>query len=192
MSHGPAVLRFSRDRRGYESIFLVQSRGGNRPPRVLYWYRTPPGIKVGRAPFDDEMRRRIEAQNPDVTFDWPHLVSTPVPPPTPDVERWRERRQVDRAEKAARAARRADLAGPFDEAPTEDGLAVAAEQSPTDTVDPDDTGSQKPAEIPLSGPADQSTRRRRRRRRRRGRSGAAGDGTGAPPSTGPGSPTSNE
>ena len=26
-------------------------------PRVLYWFRTPPGVKVGREPFDEEVQR---------------------------------------------------------------------------------------------------------------------------------------
>src|SRR5438270_405572 len=107
MTGAPAVLTISRDRRGYENFYLVQPvshRRGKGPARILYWFRTPPGIKVGRPPFDAEMRRRIEAQNPGVTFDWAQIEATPVPPPSADVERWRERRRVDRAEKAARAS----------------------------------------------------------------------------------------
>src|SRR6185436_21021516 len=66
-----AYLRFSRDKRGYEHFYLVQpSNRGKARPRMLYWFRTPPGIKVGRSPFDPDMRRELEAQNPDVVFDW--------------------------------------------------------------------------------------------------------------------------
>src|SRR5947208_2241473 len=83
MTGAPAVLTISRDRRGYEHFYLVQPashRRGRGPARILYWFRTPPGIKVGRPPFDEEMRRRIEAQNPGVTFDWAQLEATPAPP----------------------------------------------------------------------------------------------------------------
>ena len=100
-------LRFSRDKRGYESTYLVhtQNRRGKPPrTRVLYWYRTPPGVKVGRPPFDEETRHKLEAQNPDVTFDWPTIVATPFPPPAEN-EQWRERR---RAERAARQALRVE------------------------------------------------------------------------------------
>jgi 4-alpha-glucanotransferase len=40
-------------------------------------------------PFDPEIRRALEAQNPDVVFDWETIVDTPIPPPT-EPERWRE------------------------------------------------------------------------------------------------------
>jgi hypothetical protein len=69
-------LRFSRDKRGYENTFLVQSDrrpGGNRS-RILYWFRTPPGVKVGRSVLDPETRRAIEARYPDVEFDWPRIL----------------------------------------------------------------------------------------------------------------------
>jgi hypothetical protein len=68
---------------------------------VLFWFRTPPQIKVGREPFTDEVRRAIEKQNPGLKFDWVRLMATPIP--APDAEHWRERR---RAEKAARQAMR--------------------------------------------------------------------------------------
>ena len=65
---------FPRDKRGYEAHLP----GSHAEPAwqavavraILYWYRTPPGVRVGRPPFDDEVRRTLEAQNPDVTFDW--------------------------------------------------------------------------------------------------------------------------
>jgi hypothetical protein len=106
-----AFLRFSRDKRGYEHFYLVQpttNRRGKTRARILYWFRTPPGVRVGRLPFDADVQRTIEAQNPGVTFDWKRLLATPIPPPSQDVERWRERRRVERAEKAARRALRAD------------------------------------------------------------------------------------
>jgi hypothetical protein len=104
-----AFLRFSRDKRGYEHFYLVQpttNRRGKTRARILYWFRTPPGVRVGRLPFDADVQRTIEAQNPGVTFDWKRLLATPIPPPSQDVERWRERRRLERAEKAARRALR--------------------------------------------------------------------------------------
>ena len=75
---------------------------GGGEPRILYWYRTPPGVKVGRDPFDAATRRALEGQYPGIAFDWRRIAETPFPPP--DAEYWRERR---RAEKAAKQARRA-------------------------------------------------------------------------------------
>jgi len=98
-----AFVRVSRDKRGYEHIYLIDAaarRGKTSRPRVLYWFRTPPGVTVGRAPFDESVRRTLEAQYPDVTFDWEQLRKAAIA--APDVEPWRERRRVERAAKQAR------------------------------------------------------------------------------------------
>lgn len=100
-----AFLRFHRDKRGYEHFYLVESTTGRRGKprtRVLYWFRTPPNVKVGREPFDQEVRRTLEAQYPGVTFDWQKIAETPTP--SADAERWRERRRLEKAAKAARRA----------------------------------------------------------------------------------------
>jgi hypothetical protein len=118
-----AFFRFNRDKRGYEHFFLVEpvtSRRGNVRARVLYWFRTPPNVKIGREPFDPEVRRALEAQNPGSTFDWRRIAETPIP--SADAERWRERRL---AERAARKPTRAEAAAPSEgvaapvEAPSE-------------------------------------------------------------------------
>ncbi len=98
-----AFFRFNRDNRGYEHFYIVEpvtNRRGKSRPRVLYWYRTPPNVRVGRAPFDTDVQRALEAQNPNVTFDWSKIIDAPIP--SADAEKWRERRRVERAEKAAR------------------------------------------------------------------------------------------
>src|SRR5213083_1216885 len=100
-----AFLRFTRDKRGYEHFYLMQpttNRRGKVRTRILYWFRTPPNVKVGRQPFDDALRRALEAQNPDVAFDWQKILETPIP--SADAEKWRERRRAERAERAARQA----------------------------------------------------------------------------------------
>src|SRR5262245_25045815 len=98
-----AFLRFTRDKRGYEHFYLLQpSHRGKTPARVLYWFRTPPNVKVGREPFDERVRHELEAQNPDVTFDWRKILETPIP--SADAEKWRERRRAERAAKALRKA----------------------------------------------------------------------------------------
>jgi hypothetical protein len=48
-------------------------RGGSRT-RILYWFHTPPGVKVGRSLLDPETRRTIEALYPDLEFDWPRIL----------------------------------------------------------------------------------------------------------------------
>jgi hypothetical protein len=86
-------LRFSRDRRGYENTFLLHAarlRGEMDRPRLLYWFRTPPHLKVGRTPFDEEAIRLLEDEHPEVEFDWSRLLETSAtdwndqPEDTPD------------------------------------------------------------------------------------------------------------
>src|ERR1700738_2069540 len=91
-----AFFRFNRDKRGYEHFYLVEpvtNRRGKSRPRVLYWYRTPPNIRVGRAPFDEDVQRALEAQNPTVSFDWRRIIDAPIP--SADVEKWSDRRRDD-------------------------------------------------------------------------------------------------
>ena len=68
-------LRLTRDRRGFENTFLMHAdRPGDRP-RLLYWYRTAPGIVLGRSPLDEDAIRTIEEQHPDIDFDWPAILA---------------------------------------------------------------------------------------------------------------------
>ena len=185
MSEGSALLRFSRDRRGYEHFYLIEpaSPRHGKSAHVLYWFRTPPGVRVGRPPFDAEMQRAIQEQNPGVGFDWKRILATPMPPPAPDVERWRERRRAERAE---RAAHRAELTaeeagegpGEVPEAEAPDDEAVAAEV-PADQPElqkrtggsaagPNEAGSRAGAPPPDAASIRQPGRRRRRRRGGRG------------------------
>ena len=75
-------MRFSRDKRGYENTFIVQSGGSRRRgkprSRILYWFHTPPGVKVGRSPLDEEAIRLIEQHNPDLEFDWTRILKGEV------------------------------------------------------------------------------------------------------------------
>ncbi|MDP9324656.1 MAG: hypothetical protein M3P13_13555 [Acidobacteriota bacterium] len=71
-------MRFTRDKRGYENTFVVHTGGGRRRgkprARILYWFRTPPGVRIGRAALDEAAIRLIEEHNPDVEFDWTRIL----------------------------------------------------------------------------------------------------------------------
>jgi hypothetical protein len=71
-------LRVTRDKRGYEHIYLIADsrRRGRADSRLVYWCRMPGGLRVGREPFDSETRDALERGNPDLTFDWPALTKT--------------------------------------------------------------------------------------------------------------------
>jgi hypothetical protein len=65
-------LRVIRDKRGYETTYLMHwyREGGRQRSRVLYIFRTPGGVRVGRTPLEPEVLRQLERQHPDIEFDW--------------------------------------------------------------------------------------------------------------------------
>ena len=73
-------MRFTRDKRGYENTFVVHTHGaggrrrGKPRSRILYWFRTPPGVRIGRSALDEDAIRLIEQHNPDVDFDWTRIL----------------------------------------------------------------------------------------------------------------------
>ena len=60
-------------------------------PRILYWFRTPPGVRVGRAALDEDAIRLIEEHHPDIQFDWPQILNGEEEPAPPAAGRGRER-----------------------------------------------------------------------------------------------------
>ena len=98
-------LRFTRDKRGYETTSLVHAgrRGGRSRQRILYWFRTPPGVKVGRPALDEEAIRWIEEHNPDIEFDWPKILE--AQPPARRLRRARNRREPSDEARTPRPAR---------------------------------------------------------------------------------------
>jgi hypothetical protein len=163
-----AFFRFSRDKRGYEHFQLVQpttNRRGKVRTRVLYWFRTPPDVKVGREPFDEGVRRALEAQNPDVTFDWPSILEAPIP--SADADKWRERRRLERAARQGAAAP-ADV-DPADEPAESVDVEPDAIVPPLSiNADPSETAAIIAATtVPATVLPDVPRKRRRRRRSRR-------------------------
>jgi hypothetical protein len=76
-----AYLRFTRDARGYENTYLIHTSAMNGKPvtRILYWFRTPPNVRVGRVALDEGAVRQIEELHPDLEFDWPQILKTTIP-----------------------------------------------------------------------------------------------------------------
>ncbi len=94
-------LRFTRDKRGYETTSLVHAvrRGGRSRQRLLYWFRTPPGVKVGRPALDQEAIRWIEEHNPDIEFDWQKILEAQPPAEAPVEDARNRRGRRDRPER---------------------------------------------------------------------------------------------
>lgn len=95
-------LRHARDKRGYETTFVMHSfrpgagQAAGRT-RLLYMFRTPSNRKVGRNLLDPEVMEALEHTHPDLTFDWTALLRTPaLTAPDPDRDRSDRDRERDR------------------------------------------------------------------------------------------------
>ena len=92
-------LRLTADRRGVEHTFLLHVAAPGERPKILYWYRTVPGVKVGRPALDDAAMRALEDQYPHIDFDWPYILDvgamTPVEVEAPIPPRKRKPRRPD-------------------------------------------------------------------------------------------------
>jgi hypothetical protein len=163
---------------------------------LLYYFRTPPYVKVGRAAFDAEAMERLEQQHPDIKFEWDRILRE-APQTLTEQEAARRKEQRD-ARDARRKRRR----------PVETGSAGGAEaqaESPSDQPDatlqsvetPEDYEEDSPAgsDVITTGtpessavsaardtcPATERVRKRRRRRRRRGKKPDGEPGSNPPP-----------
>jgi hypothetical protein len=141
-------------------MHVVEGRGAPRPC-VLYCFRTPPGVKIGRVPFDDEARRALETRYPELAFDWKRI--SEAQPPVVNEEPWRERRRVERAMKQARAGDRRQPGG--------DGAAGPAEL-PEDSASAEGAPGQSETGGTPGAAGQAGSRRKRRRRRGRAQGGA--------------------
>ena len=100
-------LRVIRDKRGYETTYLMHwFRDGNRQrSRVLYVFRTPGGVRVGRDPLAPEILREIEARHPDIAFEWKIIRDNQqVVEPAPEQRRRRPKSEATEAAPASPAA----------------------------------------------------------------------------------------
>ena len=175
-------LRFSRDKRGYANTYLCHTfrQGGVVRMRVLYWFRTPPDIEVGRPALDAGAIRDIEASNPDLTFDWDEILKAkppPVPQERPGGER-RERRPRRPGRAAAPGAGTPVEAAGAGEPPSPRASGGGAVDTPPDGAAPRAGDPAEPDEPAAPSGA------RRRRRRRRGRGPRGGGDRSAPTEAG--------
>jgi hypothetical protein len=100
-------LRFTRDKRGYETTALVHAsrHRGRATQRILYWFRTPPGVKVGRPALDEDAIRWIEEHNPEIEFNWQKILEAHQPS-APPADESRTRRPRGRGDRPAKDNRR--------------------------------------------------------------------------------------
>lgn len=176
-------LRFSRDKRGYANTYLCHTfrEDGIVRMRVLYWFRTPPDIAVGRPALDDAAIRDIEASNPGLTFDWDEILKAKPPAAPPD--RVGEERGRRRSRRRGRGVPAGSDGGPAGEAVTQErsppgpGAGPQAFDAAPAESEVGAEGSAGAHDATTGAPAARPGRRRRRRRRR---GGSAGDDRSAP------------
>ena len=126
-------LRVVRDKRGYETTYLMHwYRDGNRQrSRILYVFRTPGGVRVGREPLEPEILRDIQSLHPAIAFDWKAVIAN---------------RQLIESAPEPRRRKRRPAEGSAAEAPAEQAAAAPAEA-------PAPAGGQPPAPARPSIPA---------------------------------------
>jgi hypothetical protein len=87
-------------------------RHGTTGARILYWFRTPPYVKVGRAALDDEAMRLLEECHPGVSFDWGRILrEAPQQVPEEQAARRREHRDAREAKRKKKRPAEPDAAG---------------------------------------------------------------------------------
>src|SRR5688500_9019237 len=68
--------------------------GARQRSRILYVFRSPGGVRVGRESLEPDVLRDIEAHHPDIAFDWKAVFDNrQVVDTTPDMRRPRKRRR---------------------------------------------------------------------------------------------------
>jgi hypothetical protein len=96
-------LRVIRDKRGYETTYLMHwyREGTRQRSKILYVFRTPGGVRVGRDSLDLEVQRTIESEHPDIAFDWKSVLSNKQVIESAPEQRRRKRRSDDEQAPAA-------------------------------------------------------------------------------------------
>lgn len=121
-------------------------RRRSKGQRLLYWFRTPPGVRVGRSPIDEEAIRLLEEHNPDVQFDWTRILKDPVPAESPRRETRPSREGRDRRREPRGPQR------PFDQASAP--IPQREQPSPSEDVEeqayapPEDAEAAPPEVVP--------------------------------------------
>ncbi len=97
-------LRVIRDKRGYETTYLMDwyREGTRQRSRILYVFRTPGGVRVGRGPLEPEVLRHIQTHHPEIVFDWKAVIETrQVIDAAPEPRRPQARRRLEEDAAAA-------------------------------------------------------------------------------------------
>lgn len=128
-------LRVIRDRRGYETTYLMDwYRDGTRQrSRILYVFRTPGGVRVGRSPLEPDVLRHIESHYPDIVFDWKNVLdSRQVIDSAPESRRPQRRKPEEEVTAAAPALKVESAEAPQNAAPPRPAIPAVIEGTTSD------------------------------------------------------------
>ena len=139
-------IRQTRDKRGFEHTYVMHvARPSNGSPRtrVLYVFRSPSSLAVGRKPLDAEVMEALEHTHPDLSFDWNNMTREAV---------------VARSEPPAGRQQRPARPRPAAPEPRRTATGPSASSSPAPAVEHVDDGSLLVAAL---GPAEAARLRQR-------------------------------
>jgi hypothetical protein len=108
-------LRVIRDRRGYETTYLMHwhREGSQQRSRILYVFRTPGGVRVGRESLEPDILREIESRHPEIAFDWKALFANQqLVESAPEPRRPRKRKPAEEEVAAAAPAPKEESPAP--------------------------------------------------------------------------------
>ena len=116
----------------------------------MYWFRSPPHVKIGRAAFDEDAIRLLEEQHPDVEFDWDRILTT-KPPAAPEVRDPRDSRAGRRPERRPAKETRRDAPRPWQPAAPPPEMSAQTDQAtPEVTGTPSVLADEPAAEIEVA------------------------------------------
>jgi hypothetical protein len=137
-------LRVIRDKRGYETTYLMHwfQEAGRQRSRILYAFRGPVGVRAGGVPLEPSTMDYLEAQYPEIRFDWRAVAAeAQVIEPSSEPRRRRPKREEDGSEarssdapttaRPAPARTAAPAVGSPDEQPLRHGLPAALQGETT-------------------------------------------------------------
>jgi hypothetical protein len=99
-------IRYTRDKRGFENTLVMHAYrepDGSQRAKVLYLFRSPGTVRIGRQPLDEEVVEALEHTHPDLAFDWEALLRQQT---EPQLVGPRRRRRTGRSKSAGSAEAR--------------------------------------------------------------------------------------
>ena len=107
--------------------------GTRQRSRILYVFRTPGGVRVGRSPLEPDVLRHIESHYPGIAFDWKSVLeSRQVIDSAPESRRPQRRKSEEEATSAAAAVKVESAEAPPQATPPRPAIPAVIEGTTSD------------------------------------------------------------